>query len=404
MLDINKLYKQISALGTYQQNRSNDLAEALRVAEGQVQNVSGDPQAFRDKMERANASWLIAIPTDEAPFKPVAPGACPESHTILSTDGSQINPDRHSPHPALLINVGKVKIGYGDFLGYKMESEPSLFFEERDIKRRFGGEEREVSGQVLAALRQKMEHESLKAMIEECGQTPAVAVVDGTLILWNIEANPKRLKELGTADLKQQAFLSFMQLISVGKEVKVPVVGYISSPGSSDVVNSLKVSLCPSETVNCKECPYKAASCDGALPCDKIDGVTDAGLFRRLLGDGERSSLFISTSEILDAYKEYGDEGVAFFYINIGKEIARVEVPMWVARDKNAVGLVHAICLDQAVKGSGYPVAVAEAHEQAVVKSADKRSFDQLIFQIFVKNGIPAAESRKALRKKGGFI
>ncbi|WP_286977151.1 DNA double-strand break repair nuclease NurA, partial [Candidatus Aquicultor secundus] len=135
--------------------------------------------------------------------------------------------------------------------------------------------------------------------------------------------------------------------------------------------------------------------------CDKIDGVTDAGLFRRLLGVGKRSSLFISTSEILDAY---GDERVAFFYINVGKEVARVELPGWVSRDKDMVGLVHATCLDQANKGSGYPVAVAEAHEQAVVKSADKHTFDQLIFQVFVKNGIPAAESRKALRKKGGFI
>lgn len=401
MLDINKLYKQISALGIYQQNRANDLIESLKAAEDQVRSASENSQAFRDKLEHASASWLIAIPTDEDPFDVLGPGVCPESYTVLSTDGSQINPDRHSTHPAFLINIGKVKIGYGDFFGYDMESEPSLFFEERDIKRRYGGEEREVSGQVLAALRQKMEHESLRTMIEECGQKPAIAVVDGTLILWNVEANPKRLKELGTADLKQQAFLSFMRLVSTGKEVGVPVAGYISSPGSSDVVNSLKVSLCPSNPVNCKECPYKAASCDGALPCDKIDGITDAGLFCRLLGVGERSSLFKSTSEILEAY---GDESVAFFYVNVGKEIARVEVPGWVARDKDMVELVHVVCLDQADKGLGYPVAVAEAHEQAVVKSADKHTFDQLIFQVFIKNGIPAAESRKALRKKGGFI
>jgi hypothetical protein len=403
LLDINKLYKQISALGTYQLNRSNDLAMALSAAEDQVEVISKDTGAFRDKMERAVTSWLMALPTDEDPFGVFAVEPCPESYIILSTDGSQIGPDRHSPHSAFLINMGKVKIGYGDFLGYEMLSEPSLFFEEKDIKRRFGGEEREVSGQVLAALRQKMEHEALSAMILKCEQKPAVALVDGTLILWNIEANPKRLKELGTADLKQQAFLSFMHLLSTGKEARVPVAGYISSPGSSDVVNSLKVSLCPSERVNCKECPYKAASCDGVLPCDKIEGVTDAGLFRRLLKSkpGARSSLFKSTSEILEAY---GDESVAFFYVNVGKEIARVEVPGWVARDKAMVDLVHTLCLDQAEKGAGYPVAVAKAHEQAVVKSADKHTFDQLIFQVFTKHGIPATGSRKALRKRRGFI
>ncbi|HZD60794.1 MAG TPA: DNA double-strand break repair nuclease NurA [Anaerolineae bacterium] len=401
MLDLHKLLTQITALGTYQQNRAHDLATALSAAKGQAKLVSEDISAFARKIKNAITSWLVAIPTDEDPFVARPPAEHPTSYIVLSTDGSQVNPDRHGPHRALLINIGQVEIGYGDFLGYRFSSEPTLFFEEKDIIRRFGGDEREVAGAVLAALRQKMEADALSSMISTCGKTPAVALVDGTLILWSLETNPERLQNLSEDDLKRLSFTSLMRLLEGGKEHGTPVAGYISSPGSSDVVNALKVSLCPSEPVDCDKCIYKGAGFNEPLPCAKINGVTDAGLFGCLLTKGERSALFESGSQILEAY---GKESIFFFYMNAGKEIARVEVPAWVARDQKAVDLVHAICLDQAEKGAGYPIAVAEAHEQAVVKSADKGMFDQLVSRALVKQGTPVVESRKALRKRGGFI
>ncbi len=401
MLDLNKLQLQIKALSKHQRDRIRGIAEAFSIAGEQVNLVSDNVEAFVNKVSRSSTSWLVAMPTGEHPFASHLPTACPGSYTILSTDGSQINPDRHSPYHAFLINIGKVEISYGDYLGYRLESEPSLFFEEKDIMRRFGGKEREVSGGVLAALRQKMESDALTNMIEGCEAKPAVALIDGTLILWSLETEPGILEGLGTDDLKLQSFISLMQLISTGKISNVPVAGYISSPGSSDVVNSLKVSLCPSDPVDCDNCPYKAAGFDGALPCAKIDGITDAGLFRQLLQFGERSSLFGSISKIL---KDYGEEKIYFFYINMGKEIARIEVPGWVAHDPATVELVHSICLDQASKGVGYPIAVAEAHEQAVVKQADKNMFDQLVLQALIRQGSPVIESRKAIRKKGGFV
>ncbi|MBE0447316.1 MAG: DNA double-strand break repair nuclease NurA [Actinobacteria bacterium] len=401
MLNLNKLFAQVAALGVYQQSRACNLAAALSAAKDQVKLVSGDINAFARKIENATTSWLVAIPTSENPFMARPPATCPESYAALSTDGSQVNPDRHGPHRALLINIGQVELGYGEFLGYRFNSEPTLLFEEEDIIRRFGGEEREVSGGVLAALRQKMEFEALSNMIDACGKKPAIALVDGTLILWSLETNPERLQNLSGDDIKRQSFSSLMRLLAGGKEQGFPVASYISSPGSPDVINALKVSLCPSELVDCDKCLYKSTGFNETLPCAKINGVTDANLFRHLLQEGERSALFESGSQIL---KAYGKETIFFFYLNVGREIARIEIPGWVARSKEAIDLVHAICLDQAEKGFGYPIAIAEAHEQAVVKSADKNMFDQLISRALIKQGTPVVESRKALRKRGGFI
>jgi len=401
VLDLNKVYGQIAALGSYQTERARGIAAALGVADEQIARISQDIESFARKIDNATTSWLVAMPTSEHPFSIFSPVAAPESYTVLSTDGSQICPDRHAPHHSLLINIGRISIGYGDFHGYAFNSEPTLFFDERDVMRRFGGEEREVSGGVLGALRQKMEAEALSDMIVGCAKKPAVALVDGTLILWNLETNPERLNRLKEGDLKKESFASFMKLIDDAKDSGVPLAGYISSPGSSDVVNALRVSLCAAEPVDCDKCPHTGAGFEGPPPCAKINGVTDAALFKRLLKPGERSALFESRSQIL---KAYGGETVLFFYLNAGAEIARVELPLWVGRDKAMVELLHGVCLDQAEKGAGYPVAIAEAHEQAVVKAADKHMFDQLVSRAMIKAGAPVIESRKVLRKRGGFI
>jgi hypothetical protein len=97
----------------------------------------------------------------------------------------------------------------------------------------------------------------------------------------------------------------------------------------------------------------------------------------------------------------YGPEHwIAFFYLNVGAEVVRVEIPAWAARRPELVGLVHALCLDQARKGRGYPVALAEAHECAIVRGADRAAFLNLLNRHLVKTGSAALQTRKALAKQ----
>jgi len=64
------------------------------------------------------------------------------------------------------------------------------------------------------------------------------------------------------------------------------------------------------------------------------------------------------------------------------------------------VDLVHAVVLDQGRKGAGYPVALREAHERAVVRAADRERFFTLLREALVKNGVKVAFSRKAVSKR----
>ena len=131
--------------------------------------------------------------------------------------------------------------------------------------------------------------------------------------------------------------------------------------------------------------------------CQLLALTSDSKLFSRLLLPGERSAVFESTSQVLS---RYGPHAICFFYLNVGREIARIEFPLWVANSPTAVELVHSIVLDQAIKGRGYPVVLSEAHERAVVQSSDRNLFYQMVEKAFVRRGLAAEVSVKSLSKR----
>ena len=86
--------------------------------------------------------------------------------------------------------------------------------------------------------------------------------------------------------------------------------------------------------------------------------------------------------------------------MRVGREIARVELPRWVADDRAQVGLVHALVYDQCMRGQGYPVALARAHEQAIVRAADRRAFLGIVEGSLLRAELPASDSRKRESKE----
>ena len=174
------------------------------------------------------------------------------------------------------------------------------------------------------------------------------------------------------------------------------VAAYISLPQSAEVVNTLRLYRCPNDAAECRQ--HCSSHRSRPTPCDDLNGFMDRHLFQMLLEQGERSSLYVTNSSI---HKEfYGPHQVYFYYMNTGEEIARVEVPEWVARDEKALALSHALILDQCRRGMGYPAAIAEAHEQAVVTGPDRESFKQLLEDALARNRLPVYTSEKARSKR----
>ena len=90
-----------------------------------------------------------------------------------------------------------------------------------------------------------------------------------------------------------------------------------------------------------------------------------------------------------------------FFYLHVGSEIVRIEIPAWIAQSELYVNTISRIILDQCTKGNGYPVLIAEAHEQAVVKGPDRDFFYHVITKLGIERNQRLFASAKSVKKRG---
>ena len=112
--------------------------------------------------------------------------------------------------------------------------------------------------------------------------------------------------------------------------------------------------------------------------------------------------MFASPSKIVR--DRYGDHYVYFFYLRVDGEIARIEIPQWVARNEGLLNLTHSLVFDQCRRGQGYPVALSEAHEQAVVTGADRENFWELVESSMINEHLPSPGSAKSFSKRTRWI
>ena len=386
MLDLVEVNQQITKMAAEDHLVADDMAERLALAVERLHLESARWQAFVDKLSMSKTSWLVAA-IHEPLNRTYGLPPRPETVTVVAADGSQIMPSHHEVVPAFLLNIATVVLNYGNGGGAAFTNTPSLFYRDEDLYLDYGGERVQVTGDLLGMRRTLMEFGSLVDQAVAARSDGAVcALSDGSLILWQLEGRPP--------DYQEATLTDYLACLDQSRQQSIPIIGYISRPRSRDVVNALRVGLCPEDAPNYDRCPYER---DERPPCAQIEGLTDRRLFAKLLKAGERSQVFGSASRILN---KYGAHRIGFFYLHVGSEIVRVELPQWVGTDAALLDLVHAVAYDQARKGMGYPVALAEAHQQAVVRGAERDLFYDMVTAVFRQRGAAMAVSPKNLRKR----
>lgn len=401
--------------------RQRRLQRALQV----LRESAAQPEALGRRVETARTSWLLARPLTEPVDGTQGEPPRPTDYVVLATDGSHIDVDRHIAVRCYLLNLGWARIGYGAYAHLTaLDNEPFLSFSNEDLT--FGDDhdashEELVAGGLLSALRSARELELLAKLIEELPpHVPTLALLDGTLVLWGLSLGS--VSSRARRRLLDEGVLSALaRLRELSRERPLVLASYVSYPGASEVVNALRLAVCPMgrepcpahsvvhAEVDCYHCPGRLGS-NGHRPCDVVAGGTDRHLFGRLLAIGERSALLQRQPTARESvYRLYYDEGhaLAFFYLRmppgVPDEVARVEMPIWNAQDPERLRLAHALLLDQCRRGLGYPVAIMEAHEQAVVSGADREAFRQLLERALSQQG-GLATSGKSRSKQGRWL
>ena len=343
-----------------------------------------DPEVLRARLDapKFNTSWLVARPVGTLSGM----HAClkrPSSFSVAAADGSFIAPDRHSPVRYYVINTGSVLLTYGQRPDAHLSSSAEFFHSESDLYVPHDYKVVPVEGALLGV---KLALQELRALLQTVraalGTHPVVALRDGSLIFWALQAEEDEISAPFLEEL--------VSLLNQFRDAGLPLASYISYPNSRDVVNLLRVGVCPDDPVSCDHCTARAAKREPK--CVSPGRVIDRWVFERELPAGFRSDIFESSSPILNAYGMANRIG--FFYLNVGDEIARVEAPHWVLEDERHVNLVHALVYDQCAREGGYPVALMEAHEQAVITAAERRVVEEMVEETLNRHG--AFERRSA--------
>ena len=397
MLDFSQIFPQITAFTSGRVNALDSLNAALSEATRRLRDSDPDWERTREKIARSKTSWLLAK-WREAPDVRIGAPNFHEVYTALAADGSQIVADRHDIALCYVLNVGLIILRYGTGERAVLTSRPILCDVDDDLLEAQEGDAEIIAPRRLGLRRQMLEIAELAELSAQITEgkkerPPALALFDGSLILWTLEGE--------TEEFRHKTLADFAQSMAVARSNRVPIAGYVSVPQSRDVVNALRIFVCPHENPHCERlCPnsrkpkpeYVAPGCAGT------ERITDAVLFWERLNKGERSAVFGSSSKILNHYAEA--DRICFFYLHVGAEVARIEIPAWVAEDAELLAQTHALCFDQAQKGDGYPVALAEAHEQAIIRNTERDTFFHLMARDFVQRELPLGGTQKSLSKR----
>ncbi len=170
-------------------------------------------------------------------------------------------------------------------------------------------------------------------------------------------------------------------LLAAAKSSATPLVGFVDSSGSRDVVQLVNTAAGP---------PFMSMS-DGAL------------LAALLPNWGDRSPFFVCARNdmLSNTGKAAFYKDVAFCYIRLSAERppARIELPRWLFDGGQADAIVDRVRAE-CVVGNGYPYVIETADAVAVLKQADRDHFYALFQQFAEKQGLPFHASRKRASKQ----
>lgn len=393
MLDLNKLSIQLSNASFEISQEANTFSQRLTDALQTWELASENEHELADKLLEVidHLPWPMGRPLEPMSKNYPLPKT-PDIHTVIATDGSQIAPSRHEISLCYLINIGKIVYYYGTGERPIQESEPFLYYREKDLYTQIKRSKFSISEDLISIERSLLEMRELAQLAQSTAEQerPTLAMIDGSLI--SIHYDVQNM----TSPQKKEILDRFISSLNQLKEAQIPVCGYISQSRRNEVINFLRLQRCPFEQALCDE-----HCAEGNEKCSGLDPLPDRHLWQTLLENGERSPIFASTVKYLEKFEEHE---TCFFYLNTGSEIARIEIPRWTADKPDYVQLVHALCYDQAQKGMGYPISIQEAHNRAVVRGPDRAQFYGMLSRKMIENKLPVALSKKELRKRQGIV
>lgn len=375
-LEFNQVVEQVYKMGAMLERLDFDLSDSMALAESRFYQAS-DLDDVRERIEWVRSSDISGyrgaapLPFTAEPINTRVPEPeLPEQGIVIATDGSQVYPDELAPVHYYLINIGTFTYFHGVDVRPEPKTYPELKYHKDHVHDRFG---RLIRNRTVDDRRtvEEMRRLAATAWTMRSPELPVIALYDNRLMYLPGGDDAREAR-----DLMGDYIGAMVHLHDGGANL----AGYIDNPFRSRRFIQL-LYLLSIESKDDLKIKQSLLSRGGDL-----EGLRDQMFFQHVLKNGERSALMVQSSP---QNKEFRDRGenyeIAFFYLKVYNDyqskVVRVDVPMWVARDKNRVAALHALLLHQCrLQGRNpYPYALTRADELAWVGGKDRAKLQELV-------------------------
>lgn len=383
-VDYLQIQHQIQTYSSHSQLREQELNAHREHAARLLHEYAARSMDLAELVARAkvfNANLRCAIPGGERldgayPLPPLPP-----QMTLLAADGSQVIPNRQRQVEFCVINVGAVTMRIGSGQPPTITVQSTLL----DPNEMYTADGMITEGTV--ALRRDLEERRELVQLAQQAPAPVVSLTDGPLELFR---EPKPSSEY------DRDFQKYMEVLKELAQTGAATAGYVDRPRGDLAVRLLELTIL-----------HAHGELDQAGKLRPLLGLTDAGLFRETLKEpGTRSAVFAIQS--ISAQQFAGDLALHFFYLNVGRpetpNLARVEIPAWVAGNPSLLNAVHAslVAQCQILVNKPFPYIIHRAHEEAVISYEDSNRLEEMIVLELRRQGVTVEGiSSKQFHKDG---
>jgi hypothetical protein len=380
-VDFQQVRTQVKQLGESAAQNARERARLRQQAFSLLEQYGADAGFLLERVERiarlhdpnlrcALPALGLKTPPEALNFRGALPSSLPHA-TLLAADGSQINPDRHAQVDYSLVNVGAIQVRL------ELPDAPQITVTTRLLYDEELYTPEGVLSETQVALMRDLHERSRLAELAKEALPPVITFTDGPLELWGARDGQE-------SQAFERSLEEYQQALGALQQLEATTAGYVDKPSANLVVRLLEIAAL--EEAELKDAKKKRP----------LGRVSDRSLFQELLAPGERSAVFAMQSRSAQRYRD--ELRLHFFYLNVGRPgkpwLSRVEIPLWVADNRESLDSLHAVLYQQCrIMGSRpYPYLIHRAHEAAVVSLEEKDQITQMIVSELIRRGVEVGE------------
>jgi hypothetical protein len=296
-----------------------------------------------------------------------------ENVTTFAVDGSQVFPQKDFSIPIALVQIGWFENHHCAAGLYEKDILLDVMTPKDLVADRSQPMDRWINMRRFSMEVQRLidyiTHAKARAKEQKRDPEKCLVFFDGSLVL--------SFAQMLDENIRSPYVEQVLTLLRASEDHQVPLVGYVDTAESNDLVTLLRM----------------------FDKLEKTRAIYDAKLMNTLMDWGDRTPLMTcDRGDILNEYAEMRRR-ITFCYLKTNANYpARLELPTWIWESGRAEAVINQVRAEVII-GNGYPYAIETADQTAVLQSRDRQIFYRILQDWAEQENLHLSLSQKMMSK-----